>query len=158
MRAVNRRSSESHINGTWIPILNWGGGGGYSDFFHSFQVSAGGARAFFLITQCEYKMPPRQLGQQEWFSWPDRYLHSMDGDLWGAGRPNVYGIVAIGKELRFLKYHDPTQNKKEADRLEKAANAEEEVALKRAKVLALCQAIDKKEKEEKGKKVLVEET
>ncbi|GIK05347.1 hypothetical protein Aspvir_009454 [Aspergillus viridinutans] len=127
IRRLHSRSNEGEVNGIWNSILNWvfdpvngfitqpqamhtgtGGARGFSDF-NTLEV-AGGTRRSFLITQCKSAD-----GEGQESVWSDgagrplRYLRTQHGNRRGLQRP-VYGILAIGRRVRFFRYYRATDD------------------------------------------------
>lgn len=130
IKDIRGDTSEGHVNGVWDSILNWvfpssesyitrpqdkmtkwGGRKGFSDL-HTFEWDeTNDKRIFFLITQCK---PQKQEGQDK--AWEDAaeqlgtYLWMQHGKRPVRNRPDVYGIVAVGRRVRFFRYSDANQN------------------------------------------------
>lgn len=122
--SLNARSSEGDVNGVWNSILNWvfdlmsgyitrpqamhtlyGGTHGYSDF-HTFQ-HVHGQRKYFLITQC--KSSTGEGSDAAWDNGSSQlqwYLEIQHGTRPVGQRTPVYGILAIGRRVRFYRYND----------------------------------------------------
>ncbi|GIK01854.1 hypothetical protein Aspvir_005895 [Aspergillus viridinutans] len=124
IRAIRRSTDEGHISGIWNAILNWTfdpvngyitrpqnmhrarGRRGFSDF-HTLQYF-GANRRFFLITQCKRPTPGDAIweeGRQQL----DRYLSMQHRTRPANARPRVYGILAVGRYVRFYIYSDNRQ-------------------------------------------------
>jgi hypothetical protein len=122
-----KKKPEGDVNGVWNGILNWvfdpvegyattpqdqhtgfGGKKGFSDF-HTKQRFVDGSHRCFLITQC------KRIGKQhDEYTWEEGanqlqdYLYKEHGTRARNQRTPVYGILAVGRRVRFFKYHDLT--------------------------------------------------
>jgi hypothetical protein len=112
--------------GIWDAILNWqfpvtdgyitrpqdlhkkfGGKKGFSDF-HTFQYDAAGQQKFFLITQC--KAVEGESRQSTWKEASDQLISYLNMQHKKRPEGTVYGIVAIGKRVRFYQYNFVKKN------------------------------------------------
>jgi hypothetical protein len=81
---------------------------GYSDF-HTFQW-IGGQRRYFLITQCK-----GSVHEHSEVAWTDgatqlqQYMIAQHLTRPVNARTPVYGILAVGRRVRFFRYKDTTQ-------------------------------------------------
>lgn len=83
-------------------IRNSGGERGFSDF-HTFKYDATGQRKFFLITQC--KSIEGESKQSVWEEAEDQLIRYLNMQHKKRPAGTVYGIVAIGRRVRFYQYN-----------------------------------------------------
>lgn len=91
-----------------MPISLYSGQRGFSDF-HTFEWQPR-RRKYFLITQC--KKYDDQFSGRTWDDGEAQlagYLSSQHRTRSPALRSPVYGILAIGKRVRFYRYDDNTR-------------------------------------------------
>jgi hypothetical protein len=123
-----KKKPEGDVNGVWNGILNWlfdpvegyattpqdehtgfAGKKGFSDF-HTKQRHANGSRCCFLITQCKrLASQDRRAVWKEGAQQLEDYLSMEHGRRPTGSRPPAYGILAIGRRVRFVRYSDPTR-------------------------------------------------